>query len=134
MFDLDEYALPVEYRRLGGTGLELSSIGLGCGNFGGIGSAPELFGRGENEAEAFAIMDRAAATGINFFDTAASYGDAELRIAFDRATFQPELAPDRRVGEVEEPQLLLETAEDADVRHPVVTTAFLGAVAEPELP
>ena len=74
MFDLDEYALPVEYRRLGGTGLELSSIGLGCGNFGGIGSAPELFGRGENEAEAYAIMDRAAATGINFFDTAASYG------------------------------------------------------------
>jgi len=64
----------VEYRRLGGTGLELSSIGLGCGNFGGIGSAPELFGRGENEAEAFAIMDRAEAAGINFFDTAASYG------------------------------------------------------------
>jgi aryl-alcohol dehydrogenase-like predicted oxidoreductase len=64
----------VEYRRLGGTGLELSSIGLGCGNFGGIGSAPELFGRGENEAEAFAIMDRAQSAGINFFDTAASYG------------------------------------------------------------
>jgi 1-deoxyxylulose-5-phosphate synthase len=64
----------VEYRRLGGTGLELSSIGLGCGNFGGIGSAPELFGRGENKAEAFAIMDRAEAEGINFFDTAASYG------------------------------------------------------------
>jgi aryl-alcohol dehydrogenase-like predicted oxidoreductase len=73
-FDLDEYALPVESRRLGSTGLELSSIGLGCGNFGGIGSAPELFGSGENEAEAFAIMDRAAAAGINFFDTAASYG------------------------------------------------------------
>jgi aryl-alcohol dehydrogenase-like predicted oxidoreductase len=71
---LDEYALPVEYRRLGGTGLELSSVGLGCGNFGGIGSAPELFGRGENEAEAFAIMDRAVAAGVNFFDTAASYG------------------------------------------------------------
>jgi len=64
----------VEYRRLGGTGLELSSIGLGCGNFGGIGSAPELFGGGENEVQAFAIMDRAQAAGINFFDTAASYG------------------------------------------------------------
>jgi aryl-alcohol dehydrogenase-like predicted oxidoreductase len=64
----------VEYRRLGGTGLELSSIGLGCGNFGGIGSAPELFGGGENEVQAFAIMDRAEAAGINFFDTAASYG------------------------------------------------------------
>jgi aryl-alcohol dehydrogenase-like predicted oxidoreductase len=64
----------VEYRRLGGTDLELSSIVLGCGNFGGIGSAPELFGQGESEAEAFAIMDRAAAAGINVFDTAASYG------------------------------------------------------------
>ena len=64
----------MEYRRLGGSGFELSSVGLGCGNFGGIGSAPELFGRGENEAEAFAIMDRAEAAGINFFDTAASYG------------------------------------------------------------
>ena len=65
---------PVDYRRLGGTGLELSSVGLGCGNFGGIGSAPELFGQGESETEAFAIMDRAEAAGINFFDTAASYG------------------------------------------------------------
>jgi 1-deoxyxylulose-5-phosphate synthase len=64
----------VEYRRLGGTGLELSSVGLGCGNFGGVGSAPELFGAGESETEAFAIMDRAEAAGINFFDTAASYG------------------------------------------------------------
>jgi len=73
-FEFDEYALPVEYRRLGGTDLDLSSIVLGCGNFGGIGSAPELFGQGENEAEAFAIMDRAVAAGINVFDTAASYG------------------------------------------------------------
>jgi aryl-alcohol dehydrogenase-like predicted oxidoreductase len=73
-FEFDEYAPAVEYRRLGGTGLELSSIGLGCGNFGGIGSAPELFGQGETEYEAFAIMDRANSAGINFFDTAASYG------------------------------------------------------------
>ena len=64
----------MEYRRLGATSLELSRIGLGCGNFGGIGSAPELFGRGESEGEAFALMDAAWAAGINFFDTAASYG------------------------------------------------------------
>jgi aryl-alcohol dehydrogenase-like predicted oxidoreductase len=64
----------VEYRRLGRTSVELSRIGLGCGNFGGIGSAPELFGRGESESEAFALMDAAAAAGVNFFDTAASYG------------------------------------------------------------
>jgi aryl-alcohol dehydrogenase-like predicted oxidoreductase len=64
----------VEYRRLGRTPLELSRIGLGCGNFGGIGSAPGLFGRGESEDEAFALMDAAWAAGVNFFDTAASYG------------------------------------------------------------
>jgi aryl-alcohol dehydrogenase-like predicted oxidoreductase len=64
----------VEYRRLGRTGLELSRIGLGCGNFGGIGSAPELFGQGESEEEALALMDAAFVAGVNFFDTAASYG------------------------------------------------------------
>jgi aryl-alcohol dehydrogenase-like predicted oxidoreductase len=64
----------VDYRQLGRTGLELSRIGLGCGNFGGIGSAPELFGQGESEEQAFALMDAAWAAGITFFDTAASYG------------------------------------------------------------
>ena len=59
---------------LGRTGLEVSRIGLGCGNFGGVGSAPELFGQGETEEEAFALMDAAWAAGITFFDTAASYG------------------------------------------------------------
>jgi aryl-alcohol dehydrogenase-like predicted oxidoreductase len=64
----------VDTARLGRTDLELSRLGLGCGNFGGIGSAPELFGRGETEEEAFALMDAAFAAGITFFDTAASYG------------------------------------------------------------
>jgi aryl-alcohol dehydrogenase-like predicted oxidoreductase len=64
----------VDYRQLGRTGLEVSRIGLGCGNFGGVGSAPELFGQGESEEEAFALMDAAWAAGITFFDTAASYG------------------------------------------------------------
>jgi aryl-alcohol dehydrogenase-like predicted oxidoreductase len=47
---------------------------LGCGNFGGIGSAPELFGQGESDEEAFAIMDAAWAAGIRWFDTADAYG------------------------------------------------------------
>jgi aryl-alcohol dehydrogenase-like predicted oxidoreductase len=64
----------VERRPLGRTGLELSRIGLGCGNFGGIGSAPELFGSGETREQAFELMDAAWAAGIGFFDTAASYG------------------------------------------------------------
>jgi len=64
----------VERRPLGGTGLEVSRIFLGCGNFGGIGSAPELFGQGETREQAFELMEAARAAGINVFDTAASYG------------------------------------------------------------
>ena len=64
----------MELRPLGKTGLEVSRIALGCGNFGGIGSAPELFGQGEGRDQAFALMDAAWAAGINVFDTAASYG------------------------------------------------------------
>lgn len=64
----------MEHRRLGTTGLTVSRLGLGCGNFGGIGSAPAFFGMGEDEPQAFAIMDRAWDAGINFFDTADAYG------------------------------------------------------------
>ncbi len=64
----------MDYRRLGSTGLKISRLGLGCGNFGGIGSAPEFYGMGETEAQAFELMDRAWDAGINFFDTADAYG------------------------------------------------------------
>jgi aryl-alcohol dehydrogenase-like predicted oxidoreductase len=64
----------MRYVRLAGTGLDVSAIALGCGNFGGIGSTPELFGRGEDEPTAFALMDAARERGINLFDTANSYG------------------------------------------------------------
>ena len=64
----------MERRRLGGSGLEVSRIILGCGNFGGIGSAPELFGQGESREQAFAIMDAALELGITTFDTADAYG------------------------------------------------------------
>ncbi len=47
---------------------------LGCGNFGGIGSAPALFGRGETKEQAFALMDAAWALGLRRFDTADAYG------------------------------------------------------------
>src|SRR5205809_5415585 len=64
----------MDYRRLGSTGLKISRLGLGCGNFGGIGSAPAFFGMGETEAQACELMDRAFDAGINFFDTADAYG------------------------------------------------------------
>ena len=64
----------MKYRRLGSTGLQISRLILGCGNFGGIGSAPAFYGMGENEAQAFELMDRALDAGINVFDTADAYG------------------------------------------------------------
>ena len=47
---------------------------MGCGNFGGIGSAPELFGQGLGQDQAFAVMDAAWELGIRAFDTADAYG------------------------------------------------------------
>jgi aryl-alcohol dehydrogenase-like predicted oxidoreductase len=54
---------------------------LGCGNFGGIGSAPEFFGQGESEEEAFAIMDAAWELGLRWFDTADAYGGGRSEYA-----------------------------------------------------
>ena len=64
----------MERAYLGGTGIRVSRIILGCGNFGGIGSAPAFFGQGESREEAFAIMDAAWEAGITTFDTADAYG------------------------------------------------------------
>ncbi len=64
----------MDYRSLGRTGLKISRLGLGCGNFGGIGSDPRFFGQGENENDAFRLMDKAFEMGVNFFDTADAYG------------------------------------------------------------
>jgi aryl-alcohol dehydrogenase-like predicted oxidoreductase len=47
---------------------------LGCGNFGGIGSAPAFFGQGETKEQAFDLMDAAWENGITWFDTADAYG------------------------------------------------------------
>jgi aryl-alcohol dehydrogenase-like predicted oxidoreductase len=64
----------VDTRVLGRTGVRVSRVILGCGNFGGIGSAPEFFGQGESRDEAFAILDAAWDAGITTFDTADAYG------------------------------------------------------------
>jgi aryl-alcohol dehydrogenase-like predicted oxidoreductase len=64
----------VERRPLGHSNIEVSRIVLGCGNFGGIGSAPDLFGKGTSDEEAFAIMSAAWAVEITTFDTADAYG------------------------------------------------------------
>jgi aryl-alcohol dehydrogenase-like predicted oxidoreductase len=57
----------MEYRTLGRTGLKVSALGFGCGDVGG------LIVRGER-AERERAVARALELGINYFDTASSYG------------------------------------------------------------
>jgi 1-deoxyxylulose-5-phosphate synthase len=64
----------VENRTLGRSGVTVTRIVLGCGNFGGVGSAPAFWGRGIPKDEAFRIMDEAWELGIRTFDTADAYG------------------------------------------------------------
>jgi aryl-alcohol dehydrogenase-like predicted oxidoreductase len=74
----------MEYRPLGQTGIQISRVALGCGNFGGIGSSPAFFGQGESEEEAFALMDAAWERGITLFDTADAYGGGRSERAVGR--------------------------------------------------
>jgi aryl-alcohol dehydrogenase-like predicted oxidoreductase len=60
----------MESRSLGKTGLTVSTLGFGCGNVGG------LIIRG-TPAERERAVARAMELGVNYFDTAPSYGDGE---------------------------------------------------------
>lgn len=62
----------------------LPRLALGCGNFGGIGSAPEFFGQGLDDEEANALMDAAWEMGITHFDTADAYGGGRSEAAIGR--------------------------------------------------
>ena len=64
--------------------LTVSRIALGCGNFGGIGSAPQFFGQGLTEDQAFALMDAAWESGLVHFDTADAYGGGRSEQAIGR--------------------------------------------------
>jgi aryl-alcohol dehydrogenase-like predicted oxidoreductase len=59
----------MRYRILGSTGLRVSVIGVGTWQFGGE------WGRAFSQADADAILDKAAEVGINLIDTAECYGD-----------------------------------------------------------
>jgi 1-deoxyxylulose-5-phosphate synthase len=62
----------------------LAPIALGCGNFGGIGSAPDFFGQGLSEDDALALMDAAWELGVRHFDTADAYGGGRSEQAIGR--------------------------------------------------
>ncbi len=59
----------MKFRTLGTTGLNVSVIGLGTWQFGGE------WGRQYTQPEVDAVIDEAAACGINLIDTAECYGD-----------------------------------------------------------
>lgn len=63
----------MEYGSLGRSGLKVSRLCLGTGNFGTGGTEKANWGT-VGEKEAFDIMDAALDAGINFFDTANVYG------------------------------------------------------------
>jgi aryl-alcohol dehydrogenase-like predicted oxidoreductase len=58
----------IDYRTLGHSGLVVSTIGLGCNNFGRAGTASE------SQEGTDAVIDAAIEAGVTFFDTADIYG------------------------------------------------------------
>jgi aryl-alcohol dehydrogenase-like predicted oxidoreductase len=143
----------------GPSDLAIPRIALGCGNFGGIGSAPEFFGDGLTEDQALELMDAAWEFGITHFDTADAYGGGRSEQAIGRwirsrgvrpllttKTFNPMtqgadhgLRPDRiarqlraslhRLG-VDQVDLYLAHDYDPDVPIAETMGAFDAAVAE----
>jgi 1-deoxyxylulose-5-phosphate synthase len=106
----------METRVLGGSGVEVTRVILGCGNFGGIGSSPAFFGRGTSREDAFRILDVAWERGITTLDTADAYGggrsetfigewlatkgaDVRERVVIATKTFNPmEVGQDHGLG------------------------------------
>jgi aryl-alcohol dehydrogenase-like predicted oxidoreductase len=60
-----QWSQVMKMRALGPSGLQVSELGLGCNNF----------GRRIDEAGTRAVIDAALEAGINFFDTADTYGN-----------------------------------------------------------
>ncbi|QYF74048.1 aldo/keto reductase [Cryobacterium sp. PAMC25264] len=58
----------IDYRTLGNSGLVVSTIGLGCNNFGRTGTTTET------QAGTSLVIDAAIDTGVTLFDTADIYG------------------------------------------------------------
>lgn len=65
----------MEYRRLGRCGLKVSELCLGT----------MTFGHGTGEHEAARMVDRCLDAGVNFFDTADTYGGGESEVMLGRA-------------------------------------------------
>ncbi|NBH02090.1 aldo/keto reductase [Amycolatopsis sp. SID8362] len=67
----------MQYRTLGRTGVQVSTLALGAMNFGAIGRT--------TQAEATAIVDAALEGGVNLIDTADMYGQGESEVMVGQA-------------------------------------------------
>jgi 1-deoxyxylulose-5-phosphate synthase len=67
----DRSMTEIEFRNLGRSSLRVSTIGLGCNNFGRIGSATET------QEGTTAVIDRAIELGVTLLDTADIYGGGD---------------------------------------------------------
>jgi aryl-alcohol dehydrogenase-like predicted oxidoreductase len=96
---------PMKRVALGRSGIEVSEVFLGCGSIGGIGSALATLGKGLTDGEAFDMMDRAVAIGINVLDTANSYGGGQSERVVGRwlAERQSDVLVATKVGNPVEP-------------------------------
>lgn len=65
----------MEYRRLGGSGLKVSEVGLGCNNF----------GMRVDQSGTDAVIGAALDAGVNFFDTADVYGGQQSEVMVGKA-------------------------------------------------
>jgi aryl-alcohol dehydrogenase-like predicted oxidoreductase len=83
----------MEQRTLGRTGLKVAVLGFGCGSVGG------LMVRGAPEDQERAVA-RAVELGVNYFDTAASYGngDSESNLGRVLAALKPSVYVGTKVG------------------------------------
>jgi hypothetical protein len=70
LFGLSKSEKEIEKRKLGKTGLNVTILGLGCAQIGSM----------RNFKESIKIIETAIELGINYIDTASTYGDAEEKV------------------------------------------------------
>lgn len=63
---------------------DVDRIVFGCGNFGGIGSSPNLRGAGDSEDQALQLLSHARRLGLRRFDTANTYGGGSSELVLGK--------------------------------------------------
>lgn len=83
------YQAVMELRAYGTSGLRVSAVGFGAGSIGEV----EL-----SDAEVARVLDAALDAGVNFFDTARSYGLSEERLGVHLASRRDSLVLSTKIG------------------------------------